>query len=293
MSGAGPSIGITGARGFIGGHLVEHFADARWAVRAFQRDPAGPPRENVTRRAFRMPEGVNADDFAGLDWVIHAAVQDHGPVCRDADRVNLEGTRRVLAACRRHGVRLIFLSTLSAHDRAESHYGRSKLEIEAILRRTAACVLRLGLVLGRSGGLFGGMVETIRHARVIPLPDGGRQPIQTLALDDLVRVIERVMEQNLAGSFEIATPRVYRMRDLYRTVMACLGVRRLLVPVPLGLVGLGVGALEALHVPFPITSENVRGLRQLRAFDTLRDLATLGLELEEMEPAVRRLLSGA
>src|SRR5206468_10659590 len=146
------------------------------------------------------------------------------------------------------------------------HYGRSKLELEGLFDPSRDCVLRLGLVLG-PGGLFGSMVELIGGARVIPLPDGGRQPIQTLWMGDLLEAIENVLERGIAGRYELADPPVHTMRELYETVIRAMGVERRLVPVPLGLVGAGVAVLEALRVPFGIRRENVLGLKALRAFD--------------------------
>ncbi|HEY2956437.1 MAG TPA: NAD-dependent epimerase/dehydratase family protein [Candidatus Eisenbacteria bacterium] len=291
MSAPARTVGVTGAAGFIGRRLVERFGARGWAVRAFQRSAAGPDSAEVSYRAFRLPDRVREEDVAGLDALVHAAVQIWGPGHTDADAVNLEGTRRVIAAARRHGVRLVFLSTLSAHPEAVSHYGRNKLEVEALFDPARDAILRLGLVLDRRGGLFGGMVETLRGSRIVPLVDGGRQPIQTLAMDDLLTLIERVIANGIAGRFDVATPRVYRMRDLYDAILRASPRRPWLVPVPLGAVLFGATLLERLRIPSPVTRENVLGLRCLKAFDTAPDLARLGVTLEPLESCAARLLA--
>jgi nucleoside-diphosphate-sugar epimerase len=286
-------IGVTGAAGFIGGHLVEHFARAGWAVRAYQRDAGAPAPPGVRRVTFRMPDQIEPADFAGLDWLIHGAVQAYGPQHRDADAVNVDTARKLIAIARAEGTRIVFLSTLSAHDAARSHYGRTKLAMEPMFDPARDAVLRLGLVLGRSGGLFGSIVDTLRSARVVPLPDGGRQPVQIIAMDDLVRAVERVVEAGMGGRYDIAHPEVYRMRDLYDAIMSRTGARPRLVPVPLGLVGFGVRAVEALGLPFPVTSENVLGLRHMRVFDTAPSLAAIGLRTSNLNDAIARLLEPA
>jgi nucleoside-diphosphate-sugar epimerase len=285
------TVGVTGASGFIGRHAVARFAARGHAVRAFQRPAAAPPPAGVATTPFDVREPLPPGALDGLDVLVHGALVEYGPRQRDADRVNRDCAARLIAMARASGTHLIFLSTLSAHDRARSHYGRSKLEIERLFDPALDTVLRLGLVLGR-GGLFGSMVEMIRASRVIPLPDGGRQPIQTLWMEDLLDVLERAAARRLAGRYDLATARVYTMRDLYRAVIDGLGVRRTLIPVPLALVGAGVAVLETLRVPFGIHSENVLGLRQLRAFDNAGDLAALGLEPLSLEESVARLLRG-
>jgi NADH dehydrogenase len=268
---------VTGGNGFIGRHVVAHFARLGHSVVALQRSGTGrAPRPGVEVRRFAMPGGLDDDAFAGLDALVHGALVEYTPAHRDADTINARALERILAVTRRNAAHLVFLSTLSAHAGARSHYGRNKLALEAMLDPERDAVLRLGLVLG-DGGLFGSMVELVRNASVIPLPDGGRQPIQTLWMGDLVNVIERVVTRRLVGRYEVATSEVYTMRQLHQAVMDALGVKKMLVPVPLGLVKLGAATLEALRVPFPIGVENVLGLESLRAFDNAADMKRLGV----------------
>ena len=317
MMGATAEVGVTGARGFIGSQLVRHLVERGHHVRAFVRAPgaasgaapraapaasAAPapggaptagaaPAAGATERRFVLPDGFDERDFAGLSAIVHCALVEYGPAHRDADRVNREGCERLIVTARRQGARVLFLSTLSAHEGARSHYGRSKLALEKLFDPARDCVLRLGLVLG-SGGLFGSLVGLIRGARVIPLPDGGRQPIQTLWMGDLVRAVENVIDRGITGRYDVAAPDVHAMRDLYRAVMRGLGVAPRLVNVPIGLVELGAGTLEALRVPFPIRRENVLGLRALRAIDTAGSMNALGIERPvTLEESVRRLFA--
>lgn len=287
---SGRRIGVTGASGFIGRHLVRHLAARGDLVTAFQRSPAEPPVPGVTVRPFRMPDLVPAADFAGLDAVVHGALVEYGPAAPDSDTINRDGTARVIAAAREHGARVIFLSTMSAHAEATSHYGRHKFELEGRFDPARDTVLKLGLVLGR-GGLFGGMVELLRGARFVPLPDGGRQPIQVLWMGDLEDVVGRVIDTPLVGSYAVADPEVRTMRELYREVCAGLGVERTFLDVPLPLVEWGAATLEALRIPFPIRRENVLGLKHLRAFDNAADMRALGVTNPVgLEEAIRRLL---
>lgn len=287
---AARAIGVTGAAGFIGARLVERFAADGWSVRAYQRDPTPPAPAGVHRVAFRMPDLVRAEDFAGLDWLIHAAVQPYDARHRDADAVNVDTARRLIEIARANGTRIVFLSTLSAHDAAHSHYGVTKWRMESMFDSERDVVLRLGLVLGERGGLFGSIVDTLRGSKVVPLPDGGRQPIQVIAMDELLDIVARVVEHGASGRYELAHPEVYRMRDLYEAIMARTGAKPLLIPVPLSLVGAGVRVIETLGVPFPITSENVLGLRHMAVFDTAKSLERLGERTSGLHEAVGRLL---
>jgi dihydroflavonol-4-reductase len=111
-------VAITGASGLIGGNLALHAADRGWHVRALRRS---------TSRIGHLPdvglEWVEAglDDvlaltaaFRGCDGVFHcaAALDDGSADDRTMYRVNVEGTKNVLEAVRKGGVRrLVFCST--------------------------------------------------------------------------------------------------------------------------------------------------------------------------------------
>jgi len=289
---SGRRIGVTGASGFIGRHLVRRFAADGDTVVAFQRRvPESAPVSGVTVRPFALPDGFDPADFAGLDVVVHGALVEHGPGAPDSDAINRAGVERVIAAARTHGARLIYLSTMSAHPRAVSHYGRNKLELEGRFDPARDAVLKLGLVLG-DGGLFGSLASLLRDARIVPLPGGGRQPIQVLWMGDLEDAVRHVIDRGVTGTYAVADPEVRTMRELDEAICRGLGVTRRFVPVPLGLVEAGAAMLEVLRVPFPIRRENVLGLRALRAWDNAADMKALGIDRPVgLDEAVGRLFA--
>lgn len=107
---------VTGATGFVGAAVVASLHEQGYAVRAVVRDPS---------RADVLPEGVErvAADLAdaaslaravdGCEGVFHlaAAVGMPGPEARE---LNVGGTRRVVEAVRRAGIRLVHTSTSAA-----------------------------------------------------------------------------------------------------------------------------------------------------------------------------------
>ena len=281
-------IGVTGAAGFIGSHLTRGLAARGFEITAFQRSGGGAIPPGVVTRTLVLPDRIDAAGFVGLDLLVHGAFVEYGPDHPDADAINREGTRRVLEAARAHGVRVAYLSTMSAHPGALSHYGHNKLELEAMFDPSRDAVLKLGLVLG-NGGLFGSMAALLRESRIVPLPDGGRQPIQTLWIGDLEAAIAAIAERGLTGRFEVAHPDVHTMRELYTAICNGLGVQRTFVTVPLSLIELGASLLEGLRIPFPIRRENVLGLKALIAWDTAESMRRLGIESPvPMEEALRR-----
>lgn len=116
MSSVDP-VFITGASGFIGGKLAERLLNEGRAVRVLARRPL----PGLEKRGAEIIAGDLADLAAlrrgctGVGTVFHVAgrVGVWGPA-EEFFRVNVEGTRNIIAACRSEGVaRLIYTSSPS------------------------------------------------------------------------------------------------------------------------------------------------------------------------------------
>lgn len=111
---------ITGGLGFLGSHLSSRFSAEGEAIRILAR-PSGAeitdsPHE-IVRGDIRDPDAVDRA-VSGAEVVVHLVsnFRKGGSDDKDARAVNVDGTRNVLAACSRHGVRqLIHCSTIGVH----------------------------------------------------------------------------------------------------------------------------------------------------------------------------------
>jgi nucleoside-diphosphate-sugar epimerase len=279
------TVVITGATGLLGSHLARALVARGDDVVALAR--ARPAAERARWYRWAMPDAPPSGALDGADVLIHCAYETRAMDPARAFDVNVEGARHLLAAARERNVRVVFISSLSAHGDAVSAYGRSKLAIEAMLDPARDLAVRPGLIVARGGsGLYGRMRTAIERTRLIPLPYGGRQLIQTIAIDDLVEGVLRAIDRSLSGVLMIADPQPVAIEEMYREIARVAGVRPIFVRVPGGPMLVALRALEALRLRLPITSENLLGLRQLRAFDVRADLARIGLEPRPMREAI-------
>jgi len=281
--GTAPVIAVTGASGFIGRQLCDSLRSLGWEVRGLVRDTSRYPFSQGGVRLYRcdLPHVVDEEALAGATALVHCAYVTRHRDLEEARRVNELGTRRLLDLSRSRGVgRFVFISSQSAHDGAVSYYGRSKRELEKTLSPGRDLVIRPGLVLGPgAAGLFARMRETVRSSAVIPLFGGGRQPLQTVHIDDLCGAIVSAIRKGLTGTFTIAEPDPIPMKEFLGYVAARLNRRPLFLPVPMAPALVAFRTLEALRIPFPVSSENLLGLRQMRAVDTTPDLDRLGVRV--------------
>lgn len=278
-------IGVTGASGFIGRELVS-FLSPRHQVIALQRNSTSAMK-NVEQRKFDLTDEMTFANISGADVLIHCAFIKSGKEHPDATQQNIKSTLRLAEICRQEKIHFIFLSTMSAHSASLSEYGRHKFEIEKLLDTSSAAILKLGLVIGKSGGLFNNIKSVIEKSAVVPLIDGGNQPIQTLHVSEVCKLTERIAEQKTTGIYNIGTPEVYTMKYLYEQIAANLHKRLRFISVPYPLMKLMLSISEKAGLNLPVTSENLLGLKQLKAFETKSDLDKLQFKLLSLEEALK------
>jgi nucleoside-diphosphate-sugar epimerase len=294
MSGA---VVVTGAAGSLGRHLCAFFARRGREVRALVRTPETFSLAGVRAGRCDLPGVLDESVLAGAAAVIHCAWATRSTDPDEARRVNEDGTRRVLDAARRARIpRLVFVSTIIAAPDAPSYYGRAKHALEALLDPTRDLVVRPGLILAREGhGLFQQMRDTIRRAHLVPVFDRGRQPLQTIHVDDLCDAIGRALDRDVGGALDVAEAEPLPLLGFLRMLADRLRVRCIFLPLPFGPVLAMVRAIETVGVPFPLRSESLLGLKALRAVPVEESLRRLDLRprvaarsLDELMPTESR-----
>jgi len=150
---------VTGGSGFLGSHVADAASARGFAVRLLDvvSSPWRTPVQEQVVADVRDEDAVAAA-MADCDVVLHlAAVADLGAANIDparAEDVNVGGTRNVLSAAARHGVRrVVHASSIYVHARAGGAYRDSKRRAERLVldARDAGLpttVLRFGSLYG-------------------------------------------------------------------------------------------------------------------------------------------------
>jgi nucleoside-diphosphate-sugar epimerase len=262
------TIIVTGSTGLVGSALVAHLARQGFQVRAFQRVILVDKLPNISYHPFDLKD-IRDEGFSGADYIVHCAYQ---PVVSKEEResgasLDESAAHVLIGLARKYGIKIIFLSSTSAHADAHSWYARTKANTEKLFDTNRDLVLRLGLVIGGTGGLFGRLQANLRRFKIIPLLGGGRQRVQVLNLGDLCKVVEEAIRKNISGVYNVAHPGGVSMLEIYTRISEAMGVRPYFISVPLSLAYGATRALEGIGVKLPFTSENILGLKDLRIVD--------------------------
>ena len=244
-----PLVALTGATGFIGGALLPQLVAGGWRVRALHRHRRG--RTPPSLPGVEWLEGDLADDdalralVAGADAVVHCAGAVRGARAADFDRINAEGTARMVeAAAGLPGApRFLLMSSLAARMAQLSDYAGSKrrgeIAVEAGPKNLRWTVLRPPAVYGPRDRELLPLFRWVARG-VAPLPASGGGRFSLLYVDDLASAVARwlAVDTGYGRTFELddGHPGGYDWDTVLgiagRVLRAGAAVRRL--PVPAG-----------------------------------------------------------
>jgi nucleoside-diphosphate-sugar epimerase len=276
------TVAITGAGGFVGSRLARRFEGDGWAViRLSHSDPGGTLH-------FQLGEPVDPELLKGIGALIHCAY-DFGPRRREAiRRVNVDGSRLLLAAAKDAGVaRIAVMSTISAFEGCRSEYGRAKLEIESAALEAGALVVRSGLVYGDgepdAGGMIGSLARSAQRG-LVPLVDGGVHPQYLIHEEDLYRLLRRYCAgelESLGKPLVAASPRAWTLRDLLAELARRQGRSPRFLAIPWQPVWAGLRLAELAHLPVPYRSDSLISLIHQDRRPDFQALANAGIKARE------------
>lgn len=273
-----PTIIITGANGFIGEQMVNHFVSKDWIVKAFVRSIPPNKQKNVEYILYSLEGKLNETDFDSATHIVHCAYM-HFKNNNNANSINIEGTKALLEMSRKKSIQILFVSSFSAHNAAESNYGKTKLACEQLFDTSKDIIIKPGFVIG-SKGLAGALISTFKKIKFSPLIGGGKQPIQTLDVKDLCLATETLLTNNYTGIYHIAETEAITIKAFYLEVAHQLNRKIYFIPFPLSFVLFISKIAEALKINLPLSSENVLGLKHLITFETKKDVAKIGVTIK-------------
>jgi nucleoside-diphosphate-sugar epimerase len=281
-----PVIAITGANGFIGSSLLQYFYDRNYPVIALARTLSVKPAVEV--RSFNLEQPLHSDLLQGIDILIHCAFIK-ADAHAEAGKLNFEGTKSLIECAYTNKVKkIIFFSTVSAHEHALSSYGKSKLAAESLFNLQKDVIIKCSLVIG-SGGLFQRMLHHILSKKLIPLINGGQQPLQVIAIDDVLKAVDYIINNNVTGSFVLANGQRTTYRSFFKTLARINNRRILFIPIPVFLLRAVIYISNLFKLPLPINKDNLEGLNAMNYLNPDESLAQLHLAPLSLEEKSEQL----
>jgi nucleoside-diphosphate-sugar epimerase len=267
---------VTGASGFLGRSVCDELRAHDHEVAALVRREGSEPAGTSAVAGDLTDAGslTRAVDSARPECVVHLAAEIASQ--RDPAKIqesNVEGTRRLIAACEGAGVRrIVFASTVVTGDAkgsvldedtqlpVETEYGRSKQEGERLLRKSALedVIIRPSHVYGPGGWFVEEFVNRLRAPGRFAVIGSGENWWDVVRVEDVASACAAAAERAPAGAlYHVVDDEPIRFYDFVALAAAALGEgapRR----IPVWLARLAAGADPVRAVTRSAKSSNAR-----------------------------------
>jgi len=217
-------IAITGGTGFVGRHLAAELNPADTVI--------------VSRRT-----GVDIDDVDGLaaafaecDAVVHTAGINREIGDQTYQRVHIEGTRAVVEAAQRAGVkRLVMVSFLRARPDCGSGYHESKWAAEELIRNSGIdhTVLKASLMYGRGDHMVDHVTRAVKTWPVFGTVGFHQPTVRPIPIADFVAVLRAALDGRIPEStVAVVGAEELPLREAVQRIARVAGRSPLLIALP-------------------------------------------------------------
>jgi uncharacterized protein YbjT (DUF2867 family) len=274
-------VTVFGGSGFLGRHVVRALANRQYRIRVAVRRPelcghlrpmGGVGQIHAVQANLRYADSVaaavrDADAVVNLVGILFERGRQR------FDAVMTAGAETVARAASAAGASLLHVSAIGADADAASHYARAKAEGEerVLAAHSAATIVRPSIVFGPEDDFYNRFGALARMVPALPLPGGGHTRMQPVFAGDVGEAIAKLVDATLdddakdtakpGAIYEFGGPDVRTFKELMEFTLATIERRRLLLPVPFGLLKLQAAWLQFLPKP-PITPDQVELLKR-------------------------------
>ena len=263
---------ITGASGFIGGHLTTALIKAGHEVAACVRNPLSIqqqwPEIKAIKANFNCDHDVNdwLPRLQGVDIVINAVGIIRESRNQTFKELHTAAPCALFKAAEQAGVRkVIQISALGADETAFSEYHLSKRAADEYLMALDLdwAIVMPSIVYG-PGAKSMAFFKAIAALPLVPLVDTGDQAVQPIHIDDLSQAVLQLLEPESPRQVQIAMvgPQPITMKEIYTQLRHWLGMGKArFISIPYGFT-LTAARIGGFMGNTPMTTEAIQMLRK-------------------------------
>jgi nucleoside-diphosphate-sugar epimerase len=264
---------ITGGAGFLGINLVRHLMAKGYALASLDVEEFDYPEMHKveTLKGDIRDKSLLDQAMVGVDFVVHTAAALPLYTPDDIYTTDVEGTRNVLEAARRHGVeRVVHVSSTAVYGIPDHHplyetdklegvgpYGQAKIQAEMICLEYRAKGMVVPVIRPKSFvgperlGVFALLYDWALNGHNFPMIGSGKNRYQLLDVEDLCEAIYLTLtlpEDQVNDTFNVGAAEFTTMKEDYQAVLDYAGHGKKVVGFPAAPAIWGLRVLDRLKL---------------------------------------------
>ena len=257
---------LTGATGFVGGHVLRGLRASGRPVRCLVRNPSKAGLDGDVVQGDMTDAASLKAAVEGVETVVHLVAIRQGSD-EKFERIMAQGTRDLLSAAKEAGVgRFVHMSALGTSKESKDlvPYYHAKWEMEQAVQGAGIpyVIFRPSFVFAEDGGILPTFAKLARFTPVTPIIGSGKQRIQPVWADDVAAYFDKALDLDAATNrtFELGGPDVVSWNGFWERLKQVKGIRRPSVHVPVGLMKINALVTERLPGDIPLTRDLLKML---------------------------------
>ena len=265
-------IGIFGAGGFLGKHLMRQLTKLDYRVKVATRNPylkgylkplGNPGQIELFKTNIFNPEDVkqvlkNCNIAINLVGILYETRK------QKFNQIHAQFPNLLSELCNELGIKkLVHVSALGVKEGHPSQYMQSKLQGEKNIQDTfkQSVILRPGIMFGPEDKFFNIFATLAQFSPVLPLIGGGKTVFEPIYVGDVAQSIVKSLElNNLKPSIYELGGANYSFKELMQILLSEINKKRFLIPIPWGMAKFQSYFLQMLPTPL-LTPDQVTMLR--------------------------------
>jgi len=265
-------IGIFGAGGFLGKHLMRQLTKLDYRVKVATRNPylkgylkplGNPGQIELFKTNIFNPEDVkqvlkNCDLAINLVGILYETRK------QKFNQIHAQFPNLLSELCNELGIKkLVHVSALGVKEGHPSQYMQSKLQGEKNIQNIfkQSVILRPGIMFGPEDKFFNTFATLAQFSPALPLIGGGKTVFEPIYVGDVAQSIVKSLElNNLKPSIYELGGANYSFKELMQILLSEINKKRFLIPIPWGMAKFQSYFLQMLPTPL-LTPDQVTMLR--------------------------------
>jgi len=265
-------IGIFGAGGFLGKHLMRQLTKLDYRVKVATRNPylkgylkplGNPGQIELFKTNIFNPEDVkqvlkNCNIAINLVGILYETRK------QKFNQIHAQFPNLLSELCNELGIKkLVHVSALGVKEGHPSQYMQSKLQGEKNIQDTfkQSVILRPGIMFGPEDKFFNIFATLAQFSPALPLIGGGKTVFEPIYVGDVAQSIVKSLElNNLKPSIYELGGANYSFKELMQILLSEINKKRFLIPIPWGMAKFQSYFLQMLPTPL-LTPDQVIMLR--------------------------------
>ena len=292
-------IGIFGAGGFIGKHLMRQLTKLDYRVKVATRNPYLKgylkPLGNPGQIELFKTNIFNSKDvkqvLKNCDLAINLVGILHETRKQTFNQIHTQFPNILSKLCNELGVKkLVHVSALGVKEDHPSQYMQSKLQGEKNIQDTfeQSVILRPSVIFGPEDKFFNTFATLAQFSPVLPLIGGGNTVFEPIYVGDVAEAIVKSLEINNSKPiiYELGGDN-YSFKELMQILLSEIGKKRFLMPIPFGMAKFQSYFLQMMPTPL-LTPDQVEMLKYDNVvsgeYKTLKNLKIKSTTIQSILP---------